>query len=240
MTEILGTMRRLDERRGAVRVEDVYDTDVADLWSAITEPDRLARWIAVVEGDLRIGGVVQARFTSSWEGPGRIDVCDPPNRLVLTMEPGTDDEAVIEALLTEEGERTRLVIEERGLPLDVLYGHGAGWQAHIEDLVATSLEANRTGSRAGWNSRRHINRSRRVRRLRRERLRSTSVVVGELAGDCRRPPRPGVGRLRRSTRSRNAVIRVNASIRFPSFSTVCPSSSKINSSHGIPFSVSTA
>ena len=134
MSEILGTMRRIDERRGAVRVEDVYDTDVADLWSAITEPDRLARWIAAVEGDLRIGGVVQARFTSSWEGPGRIDVCDPPNRLVITMEPGTDDEAVIEALLTEVGERTRLVVEERGLPLDVLYAHGAGWQAHIEDL----------------------------------------------------------------------------------------------------------
>jgi uncharacterized protein YndB with AHSA1/START domain len=134
MSEILGTMRRIDERRGAVRVEDVYDTDVADLWSAITEPDRLARWIAAVEGDLRIGGVVQARFTSTWEGPGRIDVCDPPNRLVITMEPGTDDEAVIEAVLTEVGERTRLVVEERGLPLDVLYAHGAGWQAHIEDL----------------------------------------------------------------------------------------------------------
>jgi uncharacterized protein YndB with AHSA1/START domain len=148
MTEILGTMRRIDERRGAVRVEDVYDTDVADLWSAITEPDRLARWIAAVEGDLRIGGVVQARFTSSWEGPGRIDVCDPPNRLVLTMEPGTDDEAVIEALLTEEGERTRLVIEERGLPLDVLYGHGAGWQAHIEDLGRYLA-----GDESNWKSR---------------------------------------------------------------------------------------
>lgn len=134
MNQILGSMRRIDEKRGAVRVEDVYDTDIADLWSGITEPDRLARWIATVEGDLRVGGTVQTRFTSTWEGPGRIDVCDAPNRLVVTMEPGTDDEAVIEAVLTAEGERTRLVVEERGLPLDVLYLHGAGWQAHIEDL----------------------------------------------------------------------------------------------------------
>ena len=134
MNGITGSMRRIDEKRGAVRVEDVYETDIADLWSAITEPDRLARWIATVEGDLRIGGLVQAEFTSTWEGPGRIDVCDAPNRLVLTMEPGTDDEAVIEAVLTAENERTRLVVEERGLPLDVLYKHGAGWQAHIEDL----------------------------------------------------------------------------------------------------------
>jgi uncharacterized protein YndB with AHSA1/START domain len=134
MSQILGSMRRIDERRGAVRVEDVYSTDIADLWSAISEPDRLARWIATVEGDLRVGGIVETRFTSTWEGPGRIDVCDPPNHLVITMEPGTDDEAVIEAVLTSEGERTRLVVEERGLPLDVLYKHGAGWQAHIEDL----------------------------------------------------------------------------------------------------------
>jgi hypothetical protein len=41
---------------------------------------------------------------------------------------------VIEAVLTAEGERTRLVVEERGQPLDVLYKHGAGWQAHIADF----------------------------------------------------------------------------------------------------------
>jgi uncharacterized protein YndB with AHSA1/START domain len=134
MNQILGSMRRIDEKRGVVRMEDVYRTDIADLWSAITEPHRLARWIATVEGNLKVGGIVQTRFTSTWEGPGRIDVCDPPNHLVITMEPGTDDEAVIEAVLTAEGERTRLVVEERGLPLDVLYKHGAGWQAHVEDL----------------------------------------------------------------------------------------------------------
>ena len=50
------------------------------------------------------------------------------------MQPGTDEEAVIEAWLSSEGAGTRLVVEERGLPLDELYMHGAGWQAHVEDL----------------------------------------------------------------------------------------------------------
>lgn len=134
MNRVIGTMRQLDDRRGAVRVEDVYNTDIDDLWSALTEPDRLARWIADVKGDLRVGGSIYATFTSSWEGPGRVDVCDAPRHLLLTMQPDTDEEAVIEASLTPAGDRTRLVIEERGLPLDVLYFHGAGWQAHIEDL----------------------------------------------------------------------------------------------------------
>lgn len=149
MNRILGSMRRIDEMRGAVRVEDVYDTDIADLWSAITDPERLARWIATVEGDLRVGGTVQTQFTSTWEGPGRIDVCEAPNHLVVTIEPGTDEEAVIEAVLTAEGARTRLVVEERGLPLDVLYKHGAGWQAHIEDL-ARHLGGDESMWKARW------------------------------------------------------------------------------------------
>ncbi len=48
----IGTMRALDEQRGAVRVEDIYDTDINDLWDACTKPERLARWIAEVSGDL--------------------------------------------------------------------------------------------------------------------------------------------------------------------------------------------
>jgi uncharacterized protein YndB with AHSA1/START domain len=129
-----GTMRALDDTRGAVRVEDVYDTDIADLWAACTTPERLTRWIAEVSGDLRVGGTIHATFTSSWTGPARIDVCEQPHHLLLTMEPGTEDETELEAWLTEEGEGTRLVVEERGLPLDRLSVYGAGWQAHLEDL----------------------------------------------------------------------------------------------------------
>jgi uncharacterized protein YndB with AHSA1/START domain len=131
---VTGTLRAIDDRRGAVRMEDVFDTDPADLWDALTDPRRLARWIAEVDGDLRVGGVVQTRFTSGWEGPGRIETCDPPHRLVARMSPDTLDETIIEATITPEGSSSRLVVEERGIPLAEIAGHGAGWHAHIEDL----------------------------------------------------------------------------------------------------------
>lgn len=131
---IIGTMRALDETRGAVRVEDVYDTHIDDLWDACTTPARLARWIAEVTGELRVGGTFHATFTSTWTGPGRVEVCEPPHHLLLTMEPGTNDETQIEAWLTATDTGTRLVVEERGLPLGELYFHGAGWQVHLEDL----------------------------------------------------------------------------------------------------------
>jgi uncharacterized protein YndB with AHSA1/START domain len=121
-----------------------------DLWSAITEPERLARWIADVEGDLSVGGEFNPRFTSSWEGPARVDVCEPPHRLLLTMNPGQEDETFIEALLNAEAAGTRLVIEERGLPISELASHGAGWQAHIEDLVALLSGRDRADWRSRW------------------------------------------------------------------------------------------
>src|SRR5690606_36771708 len=97
------TMRALDETRGAVRVEDLYDTDSGDLWKACTTPERLARWIASVEGDMRVGGTIQTVFASSRTGLARIELCDAPHHLLLTTEPGTDDQGQIEAWLTEDG-----------------------------------------------------------------------------------------------------------------------------------------
>jgi uncharacterized protein YndB with AHSA1/START domain len=146
---ILGTLRRTEDGKGAVRMEDLYDTDIDDLWSALTDPRRLARWIADVDGDLRLGGQIHARFTSTWDGPGRIDVCQPPHRLAVTMSPGKRDETVIEATLVAEQDKTRLIVEERGIPLDEIAGHGAGWQAHIEDL-STHIRGRQAGD---WHTR---------------------------------------------------------------------------------------
>jgi uncharacterized protein YndB with AHSA1/START domain len=132
---LVGSLRAADGK-AVVRMEDVFDTGIDDLWSALTDPERLERWIARVEGDLRPGGQFRASLSSGWEGPGQVDVCDPPRRLVVTMAPGEDDETVITVELIPDGDRTRLVMEEHGLPLGQAGDYGAGWQAHIEDLAA--------------------------------------------------------------------------------------------------------
>lgn len=146
-----GTMRRLDRTRGAVRMDDLYDTGIQDLWEACTTPERLARWLAQVSGDLRAGGTIEMTFTSTWTGPATIEICDAPRHLLLTTEPGTADEAQLEAWLTEVGSRTRLVVEERGLPIDQLHFHGAGWQVHLEDL-GRSLRLDGSVHPDGWSA----------------------------------------------------------------------------------------
>src|SRR5262249_12259685 len=128
-----------------------FDTDVDDLWSALTEPDRLARWIADVEGDLRLGGEFHAVFTSQAESTGRVEVCEPPRHLrVVTVGTGNPNEHGIDATLTPGGEQTVLVVEVRGMPLQQLAGYGSGWQVHVEDLGAYLAGRERCDIKARW------------------------------------------------------------------------------------------
>lgn len=149
-SRISGTLQSVGGK-GVVRMEGRYHTDIDDLWSALTVAQRLARWIAEVEGDLRLGGQFRATFTSGWEGPGRVDVCEPPRRLLVTFTPGEEDETIIEAELFADADQTILILEERGLLLDELAEHGAGWQAHVEDLAAHLAGRERTDWRTRWN-----------------------------------------------------------------------------------------
>jgi len=148
---ILGTLGSADGK-GVVRMEDRYDTDVADLWSALTQPDRLARWLGDFEGDLRVGGEFKAHFfASGWEGTGRVEECEPPHSLrVATRGTGAPHGHSIEAMLTADGDNTVLVIEARGMPLDLLAAYGAGNQVHLEDLAAHIAGRDRVDAEARW------------------------------------------------------------------------------------------
>jgi uncharacterized protein YndB with AHSA1/START domain len=146
---LLGTLRA-ENGRGVVRMEDRFDTDIDDAWSALTEPSRLARWIGEVAGDLRLGGEYRYHFYASGaEGTGRVEVREPPRRLLLSH--GTDEPPayVIEVTLTADGGQTVLVVEEKGMPLHQLAGYGAGIQVHVEGLGAhlAGREHGDTGAR---------------------------------------------------------------------------------------------
>ena len=146
---VLGTLRSQDGR-GVVTVTDRLDTSIDDLWSAITDPARIARWLGEVEGDLRLGGEFRAHFSlaSGWEGTGRVEACEPPRRLLVrTVDKRTTGEPFIEATLTADGDQTILVWEERGMPAGLLAPYGAGIQAQVEDLGA--YLAGRKGSDFG-------------------------------------------------------------------------------------------
>ncbi len=147
---LLGSLRSADGK-GVVRMEDRFDTGVDDVWSALTEPGRLARWLGEVSGDLRLGGEYRYHFFASGsEGTGRVEACEPPRRLRLAHGLGQPDVQVIEATLTADGDQTILVIEERGMPVPLLGAYGAGIQVHVEDLAAHLAGRERCDADARW------------------------------------------------------------------------------------------
>ena len=134
---ILGSLGSADGK-GIVRMEDRFDSDIDDVWSALTDPTRLARWYGEVEGDLRLGGEYHARlFSSGWEGTGRVEACEPGQRLLVRIKDSDepDDGRDLEVLLTADGDQTAVVWEQRGMPLELLSAYGAGVQIHVEDLA---------------------------------------------------------------------------------------------------------
>jgi uncharacterized protein YndB with AHSA1/START domain len=136
---VLGSLRAVDGG-GVVRMEDRLDTGIHDLWGALTDPSRLARWYGEVEGKLSQGGEFRVRITLSGERTGRVEACEPPQRLLLTMrdpdpQPGQPEQLRHEAQLIAEGAQTRLVWEVRGMPVNLLPAYGTGMQIHVEHLA---------------------------------------------------------------------------------------------------------
>ena len=104
-SRILGSLGSADGK-GVVRIKDRFETDIEDVWSALTDPSRLARGYGEVEGDLRPGGEYHARlFSSRWKGTGRVEACEPQQRLLVRIKDADEsDENVIEVTLTADGE----------------------------------------------------------------------------------------------------------------------------------------
>jgi uncharacterized protein YndB with AHSA1/START domain len=111
-----------------------YDTDIHDLWDAITNAERLPRWFVPVSGKLEIGGQYQLEGNAS----GTVTRCEPPRELALTWEFG-GGVSWVEVSLREEGAVARLQLRHIAYP-DAhweQFGPGAagiGWELGLMEL----------------------------------------------------------------------------------------------------------
>lgn len=139
----LGAVRRSVqalEREGkparAVILERSYDTDIDDLWDAVTNAERLPRWFLPVEGDLKPGG----RYQLKGNAGGTITACEPPVHLGLTWEMMGQVSWVEVRLAREDKRRTRFTLTHTAPLSDfwTQYGPGAvgvGWEGGLMGLA---------------------------------------------------------------------------------------------------------
>lgn len=122
----------------SLRFRRSFATDVDDLWSAITDPDRCTRWLGTWSGDPASGTVDFTMTAEDGAGPEpvTIETCEPPRRLALTFTTA-DGPWPLEVTLTERDGSTELVfIHHLVEPYDAS-SVGPGWQYYLDRLEAT-------------------------------------------------------------------------------------------------------
>ena len=119
--------------------ERLYDASREDVFAAMTDPARIARWFSPVSGDLRLGG----RYQIEGNAGGEITRCDPPEALDVTWEFAGSVSWVTVRLQTE-GDGTRLSLrhiigkDEKSEAHWRQYGPGAtgvGWDLSMLGLA---------------------------------------------------------------------------------------------------------
>lgn len=119
----------------AVIATEVYPSPVADVWDALTDPERLSRWFLPVTGDLRLGGTYQLEGNAG----GEVLECEPEERFVVTWV-FDGFTSWVEVTLTAEGDRTRLRLAHTSNcdnPFWDQFGPGAtgvGWESGMIGL----------------------------------------------------------------------------------------------------------
>ena len=139
-----------DERYGRVTEEPdggrrlvfrrSWPDPIEDVWSALTEPERLARWIGTYQGARGPGGT--GIFTMTHEAgehagePMTIVECDPPRRLVVEwVQEGTEGWRVDLTLTAEEGRTVLRFVQVFPAGADVV-DFALGWHWYLDRFSA--------------------------------------------------------------------------------------------------------
>ena len=139
----------------AVTLTRLYDTDVDDLWDALTSKERIPRWFLPIEGDLQLGGKYQLKGNAG----GTITACTPPSHFAATWEFG-DATSWIDVKLAAERSQARLTLEHTAIIEDhwKQFGPGAvgiGWDlalAGLEGYLATGASVDHETAEAWMGS----------------------------------------------------------------------------------------
>lgn len=122
-----------------VEFERVLDAAVDVVWALLTTPEGLGRWLAPARLDLRLGGTVDIDFGESGVTGGEILDLIPGVALEYRWRfTGEPDSVVRFELEIIDPDTTRLRLRHRMLPPDQMLGYGAGWHAHLDQLVAAA------------------------------------------------------------------------------------------------------
>lgn len=117
-----------------MRFERRYEASPEEVWSALTEPDSIRRWLfadAVLEP--WVGGAFGLAWSGGERAGGSVRVWEPPRVLEVDWDHGELHTVLrIEVMAAESG--AVLVLDHRNVTAKAALGIGPGWHAHLEGL----------------------------------------------------------------------------------------------------------
>jgi uncharacterized protein YndB with AHSA1/START domain len=129
---LLGTITRTGDDAEATFARD-YDTDAADLWATETDPNRLARWFATVDGDLREGGRFTIHFDDDDVPDCRVTSCDAPKAYAWEW-PHATHTSLVTVVVEPVLDGARLHLTHTRLASSSAAGYAAGWDVYLRRL----------------------------------------------------------------------------------------------------------
>lgn len=114
-----------------------FRAPLADVWAAVTDSDRLARWYGTWTGDPSSGRVEVLMTAEDQARPEALLIrrCVPPRHLAVTLGEGADAWRV-DLDLHDEGRTVTLRLFHRDPDPADLESVGPGWEYYLDRLVA--------------------------------------------------------------------------------------------------------
>jgi uncharacterized protein YndB with AHSA1/START domain len=121
----------------SLRLTRRYAAAPEEVWGALSDPESLARWLAVPRMiELRRGGRFELESVGGGRVEGRVREIEPGRVLELDWRYGDEEPSIVRFELSEDGEETVLVLEHSRIeePLGMVYI--ARWTGAVERLGA--------------------------------------------------------------------------------------------------------
>lgn len=132
-----------DDRDGTTYVvfERRFHAPIADVWAAVTESDRLSRWIGNWSGDPASGSISFFMTAEAEDAPAEtiwIDECVEPTRLVMRSARPDDHSEVWswQIDLAEAHGVTTLTFAQEVCDVTLAESVGPGWDYYLDRMVA--------------------------------------------------------------------------------------------------------
>lgn len=149
MTE-LGKISTAPDGSYLFQITRRFEKPIEEVWDAISNPERIARWIAPTTFEPRAGSPILVEFEGGGTSTGHVVTFEPPKLFEYTSRAGSEGtDSLVRFELTEEAEATVLVLTHSRQTADMVARTAPGWHG-CADCIEAEVRGDAVDKAAVW------------------------------------------------------------------------------------------